>query len=157
MHLLRWLSSSLRHRARARMWRREPPLWPPASLCLFPDRALLFRFGQPRREALQIYFGGYDVAHLLLQFVDRYGAIQDHEVVGIHHLVVFLKDARLEQAKAFGAVVRQSQIHARFVVFQFWASAQDALHANLHLRATTQHDLRNLHEPINLSPPPRNP
>ena len=92
---------------------------------LSPSRR--FGFRGAGRETLEIDFGGYDVAHLFLQFVDGKCAVEDDEVVGVDHFVVLLEDAGLEEFETFGALVGEAEVHAGFVIFQFGAAAEDAV------------------------------
>src|SRR5438067_12171922 len=129
--------------------RRAPPV------SLFPVRTCLLCFLSAGSKALEINFRSDDIAHLFLQFVHGKRSVQHDEIVGVNHFVVLLEDARLEQAKALCAVVRHSQVHARLVVFQFGATAQDAIHRDVQRRAEVKGDVRNGCEAVESSQPAR--
>src|SRR5260370_31012972 len=67
----------------------------PRTFSLFPAPSWSFRFVHAGSEALQINLGSHDVAHLFLQLVHGKRAVQHHETVGVHHLVVLLQNPRL--------------------------------------------------------------
>src|SRR5882672_7162822 len=62
---------------------------------------------------------------------------------------------RLEQPKTFRAVVRQSQVHSCFVIFQLGSPAQDAMHRNIERRTKIKRDVRNRREAIKIAQPTR--
>src|SRR5208283_385272 len=136
--------------ARAQLVRRPEPA---ESVCLFPGRACLFLLLGTRGKALEVDLGGYDVAHLFLKFVDRQSAIEDHEIVRVYHLVVFLEDARLKEAKTFGAFVGETHVHARFVIFQFGTAAEDAVDGDVERSTEIKGDVRNRGEAVEIAQP----
>ena len=94
-----------------------------------------------RSEALEIDFGGDDVAHLLLELVDRERAVENDEIVCVHHFVVLLENAGLEKLETFGALVGEAEVHAGFVVFELGAAAEDAVDGNFERGAEIEGDV----------------
>ena len=97
----------------------------------------------------------HDLAHQLLQLVHGHRAVHQHEMIRLHHLVVIVQDALLENAEAFGAVERKSQVHARFVIFQLGPAGHDAVDGHVQRRAKIKGDVGNGREAVQISQPVR--
>src|SRR5580704_8397755 len=121
----------------------------------FSCSGILAPLGRVRREAFQIDLRCHDVAHLLLELVDGQRSVEDDEIIGVHHLVVLLENARLKQAKTFGAIVGQPQVHARFVILQFRAAAQNTAHRDVERRAKIKGDVRDGRKAVKVAEPAR--
>ena len=91
--------------------------------------------------------------HQLLQFVHPHGPIHQYEMVRFDHLVVVRQDSFLKNAKALRAVERNSQIHARFVIFQLGTAGDDAVHRHVQRRAKIKCNVRNRRETVEISQP----
>src|SRR5271169_4455641 len=91
--------------------RRRWALRPSRSICR--DASFLFR-----RKLAEINPLAYDLAHQFLELVHTNRSVHQDEIVRFDHLVVVAQDSFLENAEAFGAIKRDSQIHAGFVVLQ---------------------------------------
>src|SRR5882724_12847982 len=105
------------------------------------------------RKTLQLNFGGDYIAHLFLQFVYRQSAVQNYKIIRLYHLVVAIQNARLKQPKTFRPVVGEPQVHARFVVFQLWPTAQDALYRHVQRRAKIERNVWYRRETIKVAQP----
>src|SRR5258708_31670205 len=90
----------------------------PRTFSLFPAPSWSFRFVHAGSEALQIHLGSHDVTHLFLQLVNGKPAVQHHETLAAHHLLVLLQNPRLQHPQTFRAAVRHSPSHPRSVVFE---------------------------------------
>src|SRR6202035_1539605 len=91
--------------------------------------------------------------HLLLELVDGERAVEDDEVVGVHHFVVLLKDACLEEFETFGALVGEAEVHAGFVIFQFGATAEDAVDGDYEGSAEIEGDVGDGSEAVEVAEP----
>ena len=83
------------------------------------------------------------------------GAIEHDEIVGVDHLVVPLENARLEEAETFGAIIGQAEVHARFVIFQLGAAAENAVDGDVERRAEIKSDVRHWREAVEIAQPAR--
>jgi hypothetical protein len=106
-----------------------------------------------RGEAFEIDFGRDDIAHLFLELVDGERAIEDDKIIGVDHFVVLRKDARLKELEAFGALVREAEVHASFIVFEFGTAAEDALDGDVERRAEIKSDVRDGREAVEIAKP----
>ena len=84
-------------------------------------------FGRP----LASEFPQHDAAHFALLRFDGLGRVDDVKSHLLNHGLVFHQDASLEDAEAFLDVAAQAQIHARFVILQRVAPAQNAAQRHL--------------------------
>jgi len=73
-----------------------------------------------------------NLAHQLLLGFDGQCAINDSQAEFVDHLVVFIQDAALEDAKAVDAVFSQVEVHAGFVILDLGTRGGDALDGYVH-------------------------
>src|SRR6516225_9226745 len=124
-----------------------------AAICRAPGRAWSLHRFRARRKALQVDFGTDDIAHLFLKLVNRERAVEDNEIVGVHHLVIFLEDARLKELETFGAVVGEAEVHAGFVVFELGAATKNAVDGDVEWRTEIESDIGDGSKAVEIAEP----
>src|SRR5580704_17126031 len=76
-------------------------------------------------------------------------------MVGLDHLIVIIQNTYLENTETFGAVQRDSQIHAGLIIFQLGAPSNDAVNGNVQRSAEIKGDIGSWSETIKIAQPVR--